>query len=85
MPCLHLACDELTAIVRCLNSHFHAVSVRKLYDIVRFLEEASSELNKIVEAKPLLFCSTLNYTKEKLLARRHVKGALHNPCMGTAQ
>ena len=26
MPSLHLACDELTAIVRCLNSHFRAVS-----------------------------------------------------------
>ena len=37
MPSLHLAYDELTAIVRCLNSHFRAISVRRPYNIVRFL------------------------------------------------
>ena len=37
MPSLHLAYDELTAIVRCLNSHFRAISVRRSYEIVRFL------------------------------------------------
>ena len=37
MPSLHLVNDELTAIVRCLNSHFRAISVRRSYDIVRFL------------------------------------------------
>ena len=37
MPSLHLVYDELTAIVRCLNSHFRAISVRRSYDIVRFL------------------------------------------------
>ena len=37
MPSLHLAYDELTAIVRCLNSYFRAISVRKSYDIVRFM------------------------------------------------
>ena len=37
MPSLHLAYDELTAIVRCLNSHFRTISVRRSYDIVRFL------------------------------------------------
>ena len=37
MPSLHLACDELTVIVQCLNSHLCAVSVRRLYDIVQFL------------------------------------------------
>ena len=37
MPSLHLAYDELTAIVRCLNFHFRAISVRRSYDIVRFL------------------------------------------------
>ena len=36
MPSLHLAYDELTAIVRCLNSHFRAISVRRSYDIVQF-------------------------------------------------
>ena len=36
MPSLHLACDELTAIIRCLNSHFCAVSERRPCDIVRF-------------------------------------------------
>ena len=34
MSSLHLAYDELPAIVRCLNSHFR---VRRSYDIVRFL------------------------------------------------
>ena len=37
MPSLHLAYDELTAIVRCLNSHFRTISVRRSHDIVRFL------------------------------------------------
>ena len=37
MPSLHLAYDELTAIARCLNSHFRTISVRRSYDIVRFL------------------------------------------------
>ena len=36
MPSLHLAYDELTAIVRCLNSYFRAIAVRRSYDIVRF-------------------------------------------------
>ena len=31
MPSLHLAYDEFTAIVRCLNSHFRAISVRRSY------------------------------------------------------
>ena len=34
---LHLACDELTAIVRFLNSHIRAVSIQRPYDSVRFL------------------------------------------------
>ena len=42
MPSLHLACDELTMIVRCLNSNFRAVSIRRPYDIVRFLGVAGS-------------------------------------------
>ena len=29
MPSLQLAYDELTAIVRCLNSQFRAISVRR--------------------------------------------------------
>ena len=37
MPSLHMAYDELTAIVRCLNSHFRTISVQRSYDIVRFL------------------------------------------------
>ena len=36
MPSLRLACDELTAIIRCLNSHFRAVSVWRPYVIVRY-------------------------------------------------
>ena len=31
-----LACDELTAPIRCLKSHFRAASVRKANDFVRF-------------------------------------------------
>ena len=37
MPSLHLACDELTAIIMMPKFHFHVVSVRRPYDIVRFL------------------------------------------------
>ena len=37
MPSLHLVYDELPAIVQCLNSHFRAISVRRSYDIERFL------------------------------------------------
>ena len=36
MPSLYLACDGRTAPVRCLNSHFSAIFVRRPYDIVRF-------------------------------------------------
>ena len=33
---LHLACDELTGSVQCLNFHFPAASKRRPYNIVRF-------------------------------------------------
>ena len=33
---LHLACDELTVPVQCLNFHFRAASERRPYNIVRF-------------------------------------------------
>ena len=42
MPSLHFACDDLTTIVRCLNSNYRAVSVRRPYDIVRFLDVVGS-------------------------------------------
>ena len=57
MPSLHLAYDELTAIVRCLNFNFRAISVRTSYDIVRFLG---------VVASTILFNSEL-YKKFKIV------------------
>ena len=33
---LHLACEELTVSVQCLNFHFRAASERRPYNIVRF-------------------------------------------------
>ena len=57
MPSLHLAYDELTAIVRCLNSHFRAISVRRSYDIRWFL---------VVVASTILFNSEL-YEKFKIV------------------
>ena len=54
MPSLHLAYDELTAIVRCLSSHFRAISVRRSYDIARFLGR-----RRVVVASTILFNSEL--------------------------
>ena len=36
MPSLHLAYDELTELVQCLNFHFRQASVQRPYNIVRF-------------------------------------------------
>ena len=35
MPSFHLACDDLTAPIQCLNSRSGTVSVRRTYDIER--------------------------------------------------
>ena len=55
MPSLHLVYDELTAIVRCINSHFRAISVRRSYDIVRFLGRS-----RVVVASTILFMLRLH-------------------------
>ena len=47
--CLHLVYDELTAIVRCLNSRFRAISVRRSNDIVCFLTLNYTKKIQIVE------------------------------------
>ena len=74
MPSLHLAYDELTAIVRCLNSHFRTIS----YVFGR---------RRVVVASTILFNSEL-YKKKKNrrnVARLHVVGASHDPRTGIAR
>ena len=57
MPSLHLAYDELTAIVRCLNFHFRAISVRYRTFFGR---------RRVVVASTILFNSEL-YKKFKIV------------------
>ena len=81
MPSLHLAYDDLTVPVRCLNSHFRAVSVRRPYDIVRFHGR-----RRVALASSILYNSELYKKKNrKTVARRHVIGASHDPCTDTAR
>ena len=79
MPSLHLAYDELTAPVRCLNSHFREASVRRQYDIVRFHGR-----RRVAVASTILFNSAL-YKNRKPAARRMVVEASHDPRTGTAR
>ena len=54
MPSLHLANDELTDPVQCINSHFHVASVQRSYNIVRLHGH-----RKVAVASKILFNSAL--------------------------
>ena len=56
MPSLILAYDELTAIVRCLNSHFRTISVLRT-EIVRYRTFIGRR--RVVVASTILFNSEL--------------------------
>ena len=79
MPCLHLAYDELRAIVRCLNSHFLSDLPTGAVRYCTFFGRL-----RVVVASTILFNSEL-YKKiknRKNVARRHVVGASHDPRAG---
>ena len=70
MPSLHLAYDELTGIVRCLNSHFRTIIVRYRTfldlrtEIVRYRTFLGRR--RVVVASTILFNSEL-YKKIKIV------------------